>query len=73
MVALAVMVSLWGLVNIVRGTIPFGSTAQPNLPTFNPSGGSNPTNTNDNGIEPEGSNPLDDRCFTNSEGEEVCI
>ncbi len=38
-IAFAVMVSVWGLVNLVRGTIPLGSTNQPPLPTFDGSGG----------------------------------
>lgn len=37
-VAFAVMLSVWGLVNIVRGTVPFLNNNQPGLPTFNPSG-----------------------------------
>lgn len=33
-IAFAIMVSVWGLVNLVSGTIPFMNTNQPGLPTF---------------------------------------
>ncbi|HEV7121222.1 MAG TPA: hypothetical protein VGN56_00175 [Candidatus Paceibacterota bacterium] len=38
-VAFAVMVSVWGLVNIVRGSVPFLNNDQPGIPTFNPATG----------------------------------
>lgn len=39
-VAFAVMLSVWGLVNLVRGSIPFTSISQPDLPTFKNTSGS---------------------------------
>ncbi len=44
-VAFAVMLSVWGLVNIVRGTIPSLSSGQPPLPTFNAGTGSGGNNS----------------------------
>jgi hypothetical protein len=35
-VALFVMVSVWGLVNVLVGTFGFGNKNAPSLPTFNP-------------------------------------
>lgn len=35
-IAFAVMLSVWGLVRIITGTVPGLTQGQPNLPTFNP-------------------------------------
>lgn len=35
-VAFFIMVSVWGLVNVLVGTFGFGNVNAPNLPTFNP-------------------------------------
>ncbi|CAN5703339.1 hypothetical protein BH11PAT2_BH11PAT2_05720 [soil metagenome] len=43
-IAFAIMVSVWGLVNVITGTLNFGSTSRPNLPTF--SGSSNSATPN---------------------------
>lgn len=54
-VAFAVMLSVWGLVNIVTGTLPFGNNYQPNLPTFtNTSGttGTQPAPFQSSGVQP---------------------
>lgn len=45
-IAFAIMLSVWGLVNIVRGTVPFLNNNQPNLPGFNP------TTTSGSGLQP---------------------
>ncbi len=44
-IAFVVMVSVWGLVNVITGTLNFGSTTRPNLPTFSGSSGSTQTPT----------------------------
>jgi hypothetical protein len=58
-VAFAVMLSVWGLVNIIRGSLPLGSNNQPALPTFSNTSaspgaqsGSNPGAVSGNGGSP---------------------
>jgi hypothetical protein len=51
-VAFAVMVSVWGLVNIVIGTIPGLNKNQPGLPTFDSQKGGTQTNVDQNGFLP---------------------
>jgi hypothetical protein len=34
LIGFVVMLSVWGLVNVITGTLNFGSTTRPNLPTF---------------------------------------
>lgn len=40
-VAFAVMISVWGLVNVLTGSIPLGSNSMPAIPSFNTGGTSN--------------------------------
>ncbi|MDB5237374.1 MAG: hypothetical protein JWL88_476 [Parcubacteria group bacterium] len=42
-IAFAVMLSVWGLVNIIKGSIPGLSQGQPDLPTFNATTGTKGT------------------------------
>ena len=44
-IAFVVMVSVWGIVNLLVGTFGFGGKNAPALPTFEPGGASAPTPT----------------------------
>lgn len=59
-IAFAVMISIWGLVNLLRGSLPLGANRMPDIPTFNtgstgttggttndPTAGPKPGTTND--------------------------
>ena len=43
-IGFVIIVSLWGLVNLVMGTLGLSAGTAPPPPTFNPGGGGSPTN-----------------------------
>lgn len=58
-VGFAVMIVLWGLVNLIIGTLGFSDTTMPKLPTFNSTGTTGTTNTtNTTGTTNNGTFPI---------------
>lgn len=47
-VGFVVMISVWGIVNVVIGSLPINPDAQPKIPTFSPNGSTGTTNTTNN-------------------------
>ncbi|MDB5245365.1 MAG: seg [Parcubacteria group bacterium] len=57
-IAFAIMISVWGLVNIITGTLNFGSKTRPEVPSFSGTGSSGSVTPNQNLLSPATVNSL---------------
>ncbi|MDB5245350.1 MAG: seg [Parcubacteria group bacterium] len=57
-IAFAIMISVWGLVNVITGTLNFGSKTRPDVPTFSGSDSSGSVTHNQNLLSPATVNSL---------------